>query len=336
MSILYRHYIQLKMSSLNTCERCNKTFKNPYILKQHQKTAKYCLNLNTSQSETSYVCEYCQKDYSTKHYLQAHYAICYEKSIHDLKFNYENKLEILESSLNDKKRIISEKEEEIKNLKKEKDDEIKILKEENLNLIKLMTEYKSKYETKDDMIERFEELAKRAIDNTGNKTIKTINHNRNNIYQNLQPLTNTYMEEQSKLLKLDDVKDGAFSLASFAAKHTFKDRIACTDFSRKKFVFKNEDDEIIADPEGIKVTKKFIEINKHALIVLFEEYYQDVKNKLQASTDLDYIQVYLSRLSDIEDCLFIIDKGELPIASERYEKFKKNFIEYLLKHISLE
>ena len=51
------------------CDYCNKKFKNSYILKNHMKTAKYCLEIQGLKLSGSFECDYCLKNYVQKKYL---------------------------------------------------------------------------------------------------------------------------------------------------------------------------------------------------------------------------------------------------------------------------
>jgi len=68
------------------CQFCNKTYSNQYNLSVHQKTAKFCIELQQKQklkSVTSqegnneqYICEYCNSVFTFKHVLQSHGLRC--------------------------------------------------------------------------------------------------------------------------------------------------------------------------------------------------------------------------------------------------------------------
>ena len=84
------------------CVYCNKEFSSKSNLLNHQKTARYCREiqknstLNSEHSETEcnkFICEYCNKDFSSNHRYQKHLDICLEKHkkiIEDLKLDIKN------------------------------------------------------------------------------------------------------------------------------------------------------------------------------------------------------------------------------------------------------
>ena len=64
-----------------SCEYCNKIFKNSSVLKNHMKTAKYCLEIQGLKSSGSFKCDFCSKNYSQKKDLDKHFSKCFEKKL---------------------------------------------------------------------------------------------------------------------------------------------------------------------------------------------------------------------------------------------------------------
>ena len=64
------------------CQHCKKIFNNKYTLGQHQKTAKYCLDLQGS-TNINFICTYCNKNLCTNDRLNTHYHACKEKQKQD-------------------------------------------------------------------------------------------------------------------------------------------------------------------------------------------------------------------------------------------------------------
>ena len=58
------------------CEFCKKVLKNKYILKSHQKNAKYCLKLRGELKKGNFICDCCKKDFGRKSVLQTHMKTC--------------------------------------------------------------------------------------------------------------------------------------------------------------------------------------------------------------------------------------------------------------------
>jgi hypothetical protein len=87
-----------------------------------------------------------------------------------------------------------------------------------------------------------------SIVNTDNRIQQVIN--------NLIPVTDDHLKEQSRFLTLDHIKQGAVGYANFACEHALKDRVACTDLSRRKIKYKNPEGQLVSDPEMMVMSKK--------------------------------------------------------------------------------
>ena len=115
MQNIFKNILNYKMTSTfneSECKYCNKIFSNKHILKQHQKTAKYCLEKQGNMS--SFNCEYCNKILSTNDRLHTHYIICKEKQkveiskdIKSVNENLKQTVILLEEKLKDKDEYIS-------------------------------------------------------------------------------------------------------------------------------------------------------------------------------------------------------------------------------------
>jgi hypothetical protein len=66
---------------------------------------------------------------------------------------------------------------------------------------------------------------------------------------NLQMITPEHLHEQAQHLTLEHIKRGAVGYGEYFLEHPLKDRVVCTDFSRRKIKYKNENGEIVTDPE---------------------------------------------------------------------------------------
>jgi hypothetical protein len=88
------------------------------------------------------------------------------------------------------------------------------------------------------------------------------------------PITDDYLKEQAKYLTLEHVKNGAAGYAKYALEYPLKDRIVCTDLSRKKGKYKD------SDPEMSKITKMIFSSIKERNNELIDEYVELLKKKL--------------------------------------------------------
>lgn len=194
------------------CEYCKETFKSKSNLSHHQKTAKYCLTLQGKNGK-DHVCQDCQKQFTTISNLEQHYLTCKTK----------------------KKRVQSESVEQIKiqynNIIVEKD--------------KMIDDLKHQVQ---DLQNKLYELASRP-QQVVNSNSNNNNTNHTNKIMNLQMITQEHLNSQAQHLTLEHIKKGAVGYGEYFLDHPLKDRVVCTDFSRRKIKYKNENGEIITDPE---------------------------------------------------------------------------------------
>ncbi len=86
---------------------------------------------------------------------------------------------------------------------------------------------------------------------------KTPSNNNRVVVNNLPPITDQDLEENIEKLSIEFILEGAKGYADFATSYPFKDRVVCTDKSRKKIKYKDATGEVIDDPYGRKLTQKF-------------------------------------------------------------------------------
>lgn len=332
----YKNILYYINMSEMLCQFCNNVFLNKNTLEKHQTTAKYCLELQNKNSN-EFACNYCQKKFYRNDILSKHKETCKYKDISEYKSKYDQaeinfinlrqsyeELQIKHTNLLNDNELLNQKINETLIENKKLKDQLNGYKniQENYNDLKLDYKYMiNKYtdlvdknsSTHKENIKSIENITTKALDKAGNKNIYT----NKNIYNQLLPLTDQYLKEQSKFLELKHVKGKAESLAYFANEYSFKDRIICTDVARRNFVFRDEKDNIIKDPKGVKITKKFIETNKHILVKLLTEYSLMFYN--------DNISVENKDKIEIDECLYAVQRGNTPSNVENYEKFQRIF-----------
>jgi hypothetical protein len=318
--------MEICSKSGNSCKLCKKCFSSKYTLERHIKN-EICTQF---AGVVEFKCVNCDKDFSTKQNLNRHYTTCKVKRKQD---EDANKRRTLEKEVFD---IITKFEAEILQLNQKHNElvkkithdyDIKIAKLENtIEIYELRCkEYKHQI---DRHSEDYKEITIKAIENAGPKTNNTIN-NRNQIYQALQPLTEEHMKNQSQYLTFNNVKNGAHGIAHFASNHTFKDRIFCSDKSRLNFVFKNENDVIIKDPEGVEITKRFIEINREELLRLLGEYFAVIVEELDKDLDAVEYKYWSDKREEIITIRSAVKRGNIPENKDSYSSFKKGFLSAL-------
>lgn len=232
------------------CEFCKNTFSTKSSLVKHQKRTKYCIGLreekgiaNEIQKEEEIKCLGCDKVFTSKENLKYHREKCVNLIIHELEEKYKKEL-------SDQKEFYEKQINEYKIQIKELQGEIM-------------------------------DIAKTAVSRP--ITINNQNNNQrinNQIINNLIPITEEHLIEQSKFLTLDHIKNGASGYVQYALEYPLKDRIKCVDYSRKRIKYKDEEGNIIDDPEMSKLSQKFFKAIEEPNSKLTDEYLKELQNRL--------------------------------------------------------
>ena len=200
------------------CEYCKNTFSTKSILLSHQKSAVYCLEKQGKKLSKKFKCDSCKKTFTQNNDLKRHVVSC-------------------------PKRISEEKEQH-----KRECNELKMLFEDEKN--KIIEKYENRIkELQDQLIE--------VIKSRPTTIVQNNNQRINTIINNLQPITDDHLTEQAQYLTLDHIREGAEGYAKYALEYPFKDRIVCVDYARKKIKYKDQDDNIVEDPEMVRLSHKF-------------------------------------------------------------------------------
>jgi hypothetical protein len=230
------------------CQYCKNIFSNKINLNAHQKNAKYCLKLRNEENKIMYKCQHCEKMFSNSSNLTRHTKICQEES-----------------------------KKEIRNLEKR----IKELEEENIRY-KMMVEQKDKIieeqkEQINDLQNKMENIAIKAVSKP--TYINNNNNSKNQIINNLVPITENHFREQVEYLTIDHIKNGVDGYVQYALEYPLKDRVICTDFARRKIKYKDQEGNIIDDPEMAKLSQKFFQAIEEKNAILADEYLKELQNK---------------------------------------------------------
>jgi len=282
------------------CEFCNKELSSSGILKTHQKTAKYCLEIQGLLINDIFKCDFCKKQYTQKKNLNQHLLSCVDKKIVE-------KDKIFTEILTEKDKLLAEKDARIK------------------------------------------ELQDHLVDIIKTRPPTTINNNNqriNTIVNNLQPITDEHLLEQSKYLTIDHIKEGVDGYVKYALEYPFKDRIVCVDYSRKKIKYKDQDNNIIEDPEMIKLSRKFFqaiegkntEIIESQLQILHEQL-EELNNDSNNEMDEDETLIFTNNSERLTNKIFSFRDNRIDIMdaskgqkSEICSGFIKNICAKVLKH----
>lgn len=120
-----------------------------------------------------------------------------------------------------------------------------------------------------------------AAKSTNTTNINNIN---NGIVNNLIPLDPNYMREQSKFLTQSHIDDGAHGIAQYAKDHVFKNRVICTDASRKVLMYKGLDNKPKIDIKGMNILKEL----GISIVDINSKLCNEKKLKLEKQLESDY------------------------------------------------
>jgi hypothetical protein len=243
------------------CEYCNKILKTLSSLKLHQKTTKYCLIKQNKHPSQEYRCNACSASFTLKSTLQNHLKICKENTPEkELRREYETR----------EKELISKYEKKIE--------------EQKIIIKELHADYKKQIDMQNkDFHDRMQSMAEKAIDKPSTVT----KNNTTQIINNLLPITSEHLNEQVQYLTKDHVTNGAIGYAKYALEFPLKDRLVCTDVSRRKGKYKDSDGKIVSDPEMTSITRKLFLAIKDRNAILIDEHALDLKRKLNQFNSSD-------------------------------------------------
>ena len=147
------------------CNFCKKIFSSKSSLNNHQKTTKYCLNIQNKGDVNNFSCQHCNKCFTVKKTFVTHLKTCkkLEAELKEKKSNEKEYINKIEQQLKELKEYNKELLEQLK----EKDKENNLLKGQILI-------YKDDHEF-------IKEIAKQPKTNTNTNTITTNNLNINSI-----------------------------------------------------------------------------------------------------------------------------------------------------------
>jgi hypothetical protein len=256
------------MNNIPTCEYCGKTFGKPYNLYKHQRTAKYCIKVQSKDSGKEPItvtkngdtmspppatrlrldtCRYCGIEFTRVDNLKRHESVCVQQQ----------------------------------------------------------QQPQSQSRERDPLLEMIADLQKTIV-NLSEK--QHGGDNSNNRIMNLPPVTDEALRKQLDKLTIEFINNGAKGYADYANYYSLRDRLLCTDKSRKKFRYKGNDGEIVNDGGGLKLAKRFFSaISQRNEEIINSEYHQ-LQQQVQhiamtetgATADLTGL---LNRSTELQDLL---------------------------------
>ena len=298
------------------CQFCEKDFSNKYSLSKHQKCASYCVAIQKvvgsaaklepqGVSSNKYKCQFCAKDFSNKYSLSKHqknasYCVALQKvqdTIIAKKASEGNKLQeelVGLRILLDQKNVMLEQ----KDVMLEQKD---VMLEQKDEVIKKLEARLEKHE------ETIADIARQPttkIENTTNILQPTKIENTMNI---LSPITAEHLRDQAQFLQMEHIQEGIDGYARYALDYPLKNRVVCTDFSRRKIQYKNGEGKVVSDPAMRKLSHELFKAIRERNDELFTDYMtkliEAVRNdpsqaNQQILTDVCELRAEVKRLAD--------------------------------------
>jgi predicted nucleic acid-binding Zn-ribbon protein len=239
------------------CEHCNATLSNKYTLKTHQETNKYCLGLRHLELNTNFKCTGCGLTSIDMPRLTNHQHRCFEYRLSLMQESYEADIKKIKSQLEDQKNEYGKKMEEQKNKHEKQIEEQKNVYE------KMIEDQKNAYEK---MIETVKSIAtSNNVTNITNNTNSNNNNSNNTVFSDKFFLDQLDQDEIKRKLQVyiteQVVMEGQRAIAQVCTDHIIKTKdkkvlMKCTDVSRKKFKYMDENGNMNEDHAARKFTEK--------------------------------------------------------------------------------
>lgn len=237
----------------HTCNYCNKSFVSQYNLLSHQKTAKYCVeiqqrvnNSTTTLLGESFQCEYCTKQFTTKPNLNAHLLICKSKKEHDKleiqRIHYEKQIEKQQAD-HEKQIDILVSQQETNRIQYEK--QVELLQQEVRMLREQLCERKTELSEKNtEFAQIIGKLSQNVTINDNSTNNNTYNTQYNKLLDNLIPYTQENILKQFGKIPTNAIRSDIDKMEDTFISHFSKQMSPlafCTDASRGRLVTKDED-----------------------------------------------------------------------------------------------
>ena len=283
------------MSNLQ-CQYCLFNFKNETTFKGHLISSKRCLKLRGVKIETKYVCTGCNNIFMNKVNLHVHEDSCKEYILIKTSEKYDGIISNLKKQIED----ASLQNTEMKiNYDKQLESQQR---QHDSKLIGVQTTFEKTIRDlqaqNDKLIDSLRQLASQAIDKPSTSTTNNVTNN---------TIKNHFSEKYFlETISMDDVKrkcqnylteeiflQGQRGIAKLCTDHIIKTKdnkalMICTDASRKKFKYMDEQGNLKEDHEARAFTEKVSKPIKDVSKIVYENILSDVKYEKENVEETDY------------------------------------------------
>ena len=254
------------------CEFCKKEFACKGTLITHQKTAKYCLQLQGKNIIQLFECNFCVKNFTTQQNLKEHILVCKEKEKIDLQQKEKKyEVQIINIKVEYEAKIENQKQEYIEKLNNKDSYYQEKLTEKNEYISKLeakLEKMEAKLEAKLEKLESTVTTIALEAKTVSAKPVTTKNTtNHITVTTNTNNFLNLSKEHVNKVLKdnmdYNVVYAGQAGLATFVVEKILTDSDGklmyyCVDPSRQMFEFTGENGEKIRDLKAEKLIQSLL------------------------------------------------------------------------------
>jgi len=269
------------------CEYCKLVLKSKYNLKAHLSNNKACLKLRGLEMTSKFICKDCNLSFMGNVSLTSHLEICKKKELSKHNEEQEKLIKEQELKLKDQKKLIKEKDNQLKDQDIQHKKEILEIKDHNDKIIKNLQEQLDK------MFSTIEKLIDKP---TGTTNVTMTTNNVRNIYSDkyfLDKLTPEEVKKKCQNYLTEQVFfNGQKGIAQLCTDHIIKTKdnkvlLTCSDVSRKKFKYIDENGNLKEDYEARTFTDKVFDPIKKASQVVYENILSDIKDE-QEREEIDY------------------------------------------------
>lgn len=301
----------------HSCNYCGYSTAQKYNLTKHQKTALYCLEIQEKNKDLAMErlkcqCEGCCKRFADTSHLNHHLKSCKQ-----IKILEDSKKEVIEyKQVNINLKIELEKSLEREKMYKEQSLEREKMYKEQIQDLKAQLAEKEKSQ---------KDITLTAITRPTTNVRQTI---KNLQVNNLTPLLEHEMKAFVPQLTQEHIKDGAAGYARYALEYPLKDKITCTDISRKKLAWKDVEGTIVYDNEGSKLAEKFFRILTERNLKLFREIINDLGERSDAAYKREDL-VEVDAIVELTNKIYTYRVEAIKTGKGDDTDLKNDFIKYL-------
>ena len=213
-------------------------------------------------------CEHCSKVFAGNEQLNRH-----QKSFKCVHAQQTNTLRHKEVEIEELKAVIERYKRDIVGIKSEKEK----LSTANNCLITSLESSRSENSRLEKLLEKSMSIpTSTTVVHGTNQTTNKVTNGIENFMSMMQPITTDHLEDQAQFLQREHIEQGAEGYARYALEYPLKNRVVCTDFSRRKVQYRSDSGELIQDPEMNNLSQELFKAIRDRNETLINEYISHV------------------------------------------------------------